>query len=149
MTKDQFMLQASRLLENFGSSSIGKERLRMFFREVENLSPEWWTNVVDRWIGELRSAPMLPDVRELANVERERLRQIEKAKESQNPLPASPACSYCQDVGVFNCSRKGHEGLWSFRCHCERGQRDPRKALPFFTDNHSQEYAYVERRISK
>lgn len=48
------------------------ERLTVIWREVGSLSHEAFGRIVDRLIGESRFAPMLPEFREAASIEREK-----------------------------------------------------------------------------
>lgn len=84
MRPDQFQNQLGRLVEQFGKASYGTERSRILWQEVQGLEERWFSVVVDRFLGESRQAPLLPDFREEILRERERLWRIEKDKNSQD-----------------------------------------------------------------
>lgn len=71
-----------RLERQFGK--FGTERCTLLWREVSEFSNEWFSQVIDEFIGTLRQMPLLTEFRDQISLERERLRRIEKAKERQD-----------------------------------------------------------------
>jgi hypothetical protein len=143
MTDEQFNQHMDRLSRTF-RAAYSEERTLLFYQTVRNMSVAWWKQTVDYWIGEFRHAPLMPELKEA--VARERERQSENTARVAVPekFNSRPDCSTCRDVGVYLCKRKEHEGVWAFRCHCEKGLNDTRTAIPFYTAAHLAEYTYYE-----
>lgn len=72
MNEPQFQAQMSRLIETFGVAAYKPERVRLIWREVNQRSAEWFTRLVDRFVGSSRQAPLLPEFRDAAAEEAER-----------------------------------------------------------------------------
>lgn len=83
MTEQQFQTQLNRLTENFGKTAYGTERARLIWREVQHFDAHWFANQVDEWIGNLRQAPLLEEIRKACSIERERAREREKKQHAQ------------------------------------------------------------------
>lgn len=83
MTEPEFQTHMNRLVVQFGKGAYSQERVTLFWRELQSLSGEWWGRTVDSFLGECRQAPLMPEVREAASRERERIRQIQKQQESR------------------------------------------------------------------
>jgi len=81
MTPAEFQVQVGRLSETFGKNAYGSERIALIWKEVSLLSNETFIRIVDRFVGELRQAPLLPDFREAASKEREQLWGQKKQEE--------------------------------------------------------------------
>lgn len=82
MTESQFVSQMGRLERQFGK--FGPERGSILWREVKDFSEPWFSKVIDKFIGECRQAPLLPDFREEIAKERERLWSLEKITNEQD-----------------------------------------------------------------
>jgi hypothetical protein len=78
MNIQEFDLQVNRLKDCFGDRSYSDERVKVIWKEVKDLNGKWFSRVVDRFIGEERQAPLMPQFREEIAIERERLWKIEK-----------------------------------------------------------------------
>lgn len=78
MTEQEFNTQVQRLVNNFGKQAYSPERALLLWREVNDFSGRWFSNTVDKFIGELKHAPLLPEFREEISKERERLWNQEK-----------------------------------------------------------------------
>ena len=145
MNPQRFANQINRLAKQF-SSAFSEERVKLIWREVGQLSDEWFETLVDRFIGDLRQAPLLPDFREAASIERDRLWEIEKKTQKEHSVELSPTfrCSYCKDRGVYVCIHNRERALYAFRCHCERGMSDPRVAIPQYKPAHLPDFTWVD-----
>jgi hypothetical protein len=143
MTHAEFDLHMNRLASVYSKGAYPTERVTLIYDAVKNLDGSTWGRVVDQLISECSSAPMLPKIRELVASERERAWSQHKTAQLID-IRAHYRCSYCRDNGVYVCTRKGHDGVWAFRCHCDRGLRDPRATIPYFTQVHAAEYTWVE-----
>lgn len=80
MNQSHFQSQMNRLAETYGAMQYKRERIELIWREVKDFEDRWLEGVVDEFIGTCRQAPLLPEFREKSSIERERLYQIEKAK---------------------------------------------------------------------
>lgn len=80
MTPTAFQLHVGRLVNNYGKVHYSEERVKLLWREVQHLSPEWMERTVDRFIGESRYAPLLPEFREEAAKERERNHSMDRQR---------------------------------------------------------------------
>ncbi len=76
-----FKIQMDRLAETYGSNQYRSERIKLIWREVVQFSDIWMEKTVDRFIGELRFAPLLPDFQKECAKERERLWRLMKNSE--------------------------------------------------------------------
>jgi hypothetical protein len=83
MIENDFKTEINRLVDTYGKTSFGTERLRLIWLEVQDLPGPWFRGVVSGMIGGLRQAPMVPDFRDAAASERERTRQAERREESR------------------------------------------------------------------
>ena len=148
MNREQFQVQLNRLVECFGKSAYGTERCALVWRAVDGQSIEWFKRTVDGFISSSRQAPMVVDFKDAAAEERERqwngTKHLDTASAQWNPRPA---CEYCRDNGVYVATNRNPEivGLYAFRCHCERGHADPRRAIPQFKQDHiAQGFVYCD-----
>lgn len=98
MTEFHFQQEMQRLVETFGKAAFGSERAKILWREVGMYSNQWFTQVVDRFIGELRQAPLMPEFREAISKERERLWAIEK-KQNEKEAKAFASTFPLEDIG--------------------------------------------------
>jgi hypothetical protein len=80
----EFTLQMNRIASTFGKNAYGDERVQIIWREVKDFSTEWMIKTVDRFIGELRQAPLMPEFREEIAREREKLWQVEKKQREKD-----------------------------------------------------------------
>ena len=80
MNQGQFDQQIQRLVNNFGKTAYSSERAILLWREVSTLSASWLNLTVDKFIGELKHAPLLPEFREEISKERERIWRGDKEK---------------------------------------------------------------------
>lgn len=76
--------QMNRLAETYGAQHYKRERVELLWREVKNLSNPWFAQVVDRFIGESKFAPLLPEFREEIARERERNHSLDKRQHSKD-----------------------------------------------------------------
>jgi hypothetical protein len=139
VTEIEFSQQLNRLQETFGKSAYGTERVKLIWKEVKDLAPDWFASVVGGFIGTLRQAPLLPDISERASQERERLWRIEKDNKLVHDWTANPNCNLCRDNGIYLCLQNGNSGPYAFRCVCSAGISDPRKQIPQYKKCHADE----------
>lgn len=78
MTSHEFNTQINRLKDCFTDRSYSDERMKVIWREVQDLDGKWFAKVVDRFIGECRQAPLMTEFREEIAKERERLWELQK-----------------------------------------------------------------------
>lgn len=71
MTNATFATQVDRLRERFGRQTYSQEFVKLLWREFEQLPDPWLIKTVDRFIGDSRHAPLMPEFREQAAVWRE------------------------------------------------------------------------------
>lgn len=88
MTEGQFAAQMARLSETFGKAAYGNERVRLIWKEVRDLPDPWFQKQVDDWIGGLRTAPLLPEIRTSISIERERSWGRQKANHKEDARAA-------------------------------------------------------------
>ncbi len=84
MTDSAFRTQMQRMIDAFGAQHYKQERLAMVWKELGALSDSAFTRVVDRLIAESRYAPLLPEFRDAAAVEREQAWRHEKREHKQD-----------------------------------------------------------------
>lgn len=138
MTPQEFDRQIRRLSDTYGAQHFKQERLTILWRKVNSYSAAWLERTVDGLIAHHRQAPMISDFEESISVERER--NWKNRKES--PLSEwnrNPTCLMCKDTGVYLCSHPAKGGLWGFRCHCPKGESDPRTGIPPYKQSHKDE----------
>lgn len=80
MNPQHFKIQVTRLLNTFGKAAYPDERVNLMWRELSGLPDESWTRMVDTLIADHRFAPLMPEIRDLAAIEREKAWAIEKAQ---------------------------------------------------------------------
>jgi hypothetical protein len=143
MEPNFFQRQINRLTEQFGKGAYGTERAHIIWKAVKDLPDAWMEGVVDRFIGESRHAPLLPEFREEIAKERERNRSRERNSPKYD-WSAFASCSYCYGTGTFLALHREHAGFWAFRCHCEHGMRDPRQLIPQFKAEHAKDFVWMD-----
>lgn len=84
MTDAQFQVQMNRLVETFGSNHYKPERIRLIYKLVLPYSVEWFTRLVDEFVGSCERAPLLPKFEEAVSLERERLWRKQKEQNEQD-----------------------------------------------------------------
>lgn len=126
MTQQEFQSEMARLVEQF-KGSYSQARTELIWREVRDQSPGWWKKAVDTLLGDCRQAPLLPEVRTLVGVEREKRHQGQNRAQSWQ-APTNAVCRTCSDTGVIRALHKGlGMGPYAFKCNCQAGRRDGRK----------------------
>ena len=63
MTSEQFRVQLERLISVYGKNAYPNERGRLIWLEVQNFDAKWLADVIDDFIGHLRTPPMMPEFR--------------------------------------------------------------------------------------
>lgn len=143
MSPQEFGAQIDRLKRTFGDRAYPEERNRLIYREVKDFDRRWLESVVDGLIANCRQAPILADFAQVISAEKERVwKKTRDAGESAWVERTSWACAYCCDSGVFLARKDSEPGPSAFRCHCERGGEDSRRAIPQFKSDHSREGFY-------
>lgn len=84
MNFHEFSIGMQRLVSQFGKAAYGDERVKLIFREVEFLPAASWSRIVDKFLGEARMPPLLPEFRTEISLERERLHRAEKAQHAED-----------------------------------------------------------------
>jgi hypothetical protein len=132
MTPQEFQAPMDRLISQFGKSAYSPARIELIAAEVKHMPGSWWKRTVDRFLGEFRQAPLMPEVREAIAKERERGWDAQKVI----PLnawqePRNARCGYCRDLGYLLAFDKSAEvkAPYAFKCNCEIGRRS-RHAFP-------------------
>jgi len=131
MQIEEFSTQMNRLINNYGKASYSDERSKLIWREVKALSAKWFENCVDRFISDMKFAPLGNDFRDEIAKERGRQWQFQKKNELAAPLAAkvNPFCPQCKDSGTVLALRKSFcFGLYAFLCDCETARA---KRLPY------------------
>lgn len=98
MTGDQFQIQMNRLAEQFGKTAYGTERARLVWLEVKDFDVNWFARLCDSFLGYERQAPLLDRFAEAASKERERVYQIEKARNTRESEHAMNSIYSALDV---------------------------------------------------
>lgn len=80
MTFEQFLSSFNQLVEQFGKNQYSPGRVKLIYQEVANLPESSWARICQTLLGECRMAPLLPEIREHASRERERLAQMQKVE---------------------------------------------------------------------
>lgn len=83
MNDQFFQTQINRLSETFGGQHYKRERVELIWRELKTFSNEWLSKLIDNFIGSYRQAPLVPEFREAASIERERIWEIEKKRNAK------------------------------------------------------------------
>ena len=125
MTAEHFQAQIQRLSNVFGGA-YKTERTQLIWKEMGNLPEDSFSRIVDRLIAECRQAPLLPEFREFAASEREKLWTKRKANVVSFPLRENARCSTCHDTGTVLARRKDDFTPWAFKCVCGNGRNNPR-----------------------
>lgn len=141
MTPDEFHIEMSRLVEQW-KGSYSDARQRLIAQEVKHMPAGWWKRAVDSLLSECRQAPLLPEIRELMAIERERSKVIQS-----NDLRPKSGCRSCHGNGVYLCAHREQLGFWAFRCHCDAGERDLRRHIPQFKQDHAKDFVYFDARL--
>lgn len=84
MTEQTFQQGMSRLSSTFGKQAYSVERTSLIWREMNTLPDGAWIKIVDELIGTHRQAPLLPEIRELAAIARERFWSKEKKQHAND-----------------------------------------------------------------
>ena len=98
MTPQHFQTQIERLRNQFGKQTYSQERATLLWSEVRDLPDDWFTFVVNRFIGECRQPPLLPEFREEVTKERERIWKTEKEKHRQESKQAMGSMFSKEDI---------------------------------------------------
>lgn len=75
MTHQEFLSEASRLINRYGDKYYPKEVLEVFYTEVGLLSHSWWSRLVSKFVAYEKFAPNLTNIREASKIEKETLKQ--------------------------------------------------------------------------
>ncbi len=148
MTPVEFNNQMTRLIRNFGKNAYSEERGALIWREVQHLSAVWLENTVDRFIGDCKYAPLLPEFREAIAKERE-YQHSQKRETIESSIPHKYDCTFCKDVGVYICEQVGTGAPYAFRCHCIKGEQDSRKNIPQYKKAHEKEFKWMDYPLAK
>lgn len=135
MTPEFFQGQIQRLSNVFGGA-YKTERTQLIWNEMGNLPDDAFKRIVDRLISECRQAPLLPEFRDQAAVEREKIWSRQKAMGSvMSNLHEFAKCSTCHGSGSVLVRRKDDHSPWAFKCGCPAGRNNPRN-FPLYQPSH-------------
>lgn len=85
----EFSVQMDRLVNQFGKNAYSEERVKLIWRDINHMSAFWFQLFVDRAIGEMATAPLLPAIREAVARERERIARAERELEPEEDFKSS------------------------------------------------------------
>jgi hypothetical protein len=91
MKWEEFTRQMERLIANYGKTAYSDERIKLIWKEVNELDARRFETVVDRFIGEFRQPPLMHEFREELSHYREKNWHLEKEKhrvESERAIKA-------------------------------------------------------------
>lgn len=115
MNQAHFQTQMGRLIDQFGKQIYGPERVRLIWQTVEGIEEIHLTRIVDKFIGECRLPPLLPEFREeIAKIRESLWRQKKHSEEKAD-------CSLCRSGAVFVTDEKGILSVG--RCSCKLGAK--------------------------
>lgn len=137
LTDVKFNTQIKRLKNTFGEKNFSTERQAIIYKEMQRLTDNQFSLVVDRLIWTCKSTPLkdefaaaVEDVLEKERREERARIGIEMAKHSIDPFadlldlaeaPSPIKCYSCYDTGLLIAtSRKTRNEKW-FRCRCAAG----------------------------
>lgn len=133
MTWDQFEGQMARLKSVYTERAYPNERTKLLWSQVSDSDLEHFSKAVDRWIGELKFAPMLIEFREFYH---DWMRQTvaERMLEKRLAISQDRACKYCGDEGQLLATRLSDNTIWAFLCSFCEAPRS-RNMLTFKDEN--------------
>lgn len=67
----EFQIQMNRLIGTYGKANYNEDRSSLIFQEVKDFDLPWFKKLVDKFIGENKFAPLVPEFREACIDERE------------------------------------------------------------------------------
>ncbi len=98
MTLPEFQTHMGRLIEQFGKASYSQARVELIWGEVQNLDSFWWKITVNRFLGESRHAPLMPEIREAIAKERERMWEAQKDRSEAEAKQAMASIYGMEDL---------------------------------------------------
>ena len=93
MTEAHFKNEMTRLVSVFGKNHYPDARLTLIWREVRSADEKQFVEIINRFIGEHRQPPLLPEFRTAMAVHRERSWSQEKAQYANEAKSAYRALS--------------------------------------------------------
>lgn len=111
MNFSEFSNGMNRLASVFGKNVYGDERVKLFWRECETLPASWWNKTIDRWLGDLRTPPLMPELRTEIATHREREGQREKAQKRDESLETHPALSISERLWAIKGIKMRAQGV--------------------------------------
>lgn len=140
MNSIEFNEQIARLSEAYGKNHYGSERTRVIGLAVRYLPDGAFTRIVDELIACERQAPLLPQILDVISKRRETQADRQQERKKTFWERDTYACSKCRDCGVLVAMNLNDKQIYGFRCDCESGQLDPRKALPMWGEKWVADY---------
>lgn len=101
MTEPEFQSNMMRLINQFGKAAYPAERSQIIWSTVRYLPGDWWRRSVDKWIGECRQAPLMPEIREEMSSERERDWSNEKRENARQATQAMRSMFGPEDTAML------------------------------------------------
>lgn len=70
MTQQEFLAEASRLVQRYGEKHYPVQVLELIFQEVKSLKQDWFSKLVTKFIASEHFAPLLPKIKEYSAQEK-------------------------------------------------------------------------------
>lgn len=83
MNPQEFNNGINRLKNVFGDRFYPDERVKLFWKEVNQFDNYWWTNTIDYFIGNAERPPLLPQFRDKISEERSRIDSNKKRQHTE------------------------------------------------------------------
>lgn len=132
----EFSEGIDRLKDVFGDRAYSPERVKLIWKLVGREDRIFWHQCLDQLIGSSRQPPLLQEISQILYESRAKRSSETKKIAKEESWEFRYSCDFCYDNGVYLANKKGHTGEWAFRCHCEKGDFDPRKNIPQFKKAH-------------
>lgn len=140
MTAEYFQVHMNRLANAFGQQYYKQERTEIIWKAIRSLPDKMFSSIVDQLIASERQAPLLPQI--LDAIDKQRQGGYDPAKDRKKTYWERDTyeCSKCRDCGVLVAMNLNDKQIYGFRCDCESGQLDTRKALPMWGEKWVADY---------
>lgn len=148
MTQAEFSPHMGRLIEQFGKGAYSQARVEIIWRSVRDMDAHWWSMQVDRFLGECRQAPLVPEIRDAVLLERNRAWQAKKQQGLREEGQGAKVlelvrCRACRDLGYVRATLRANPvGCYAFRCTCDAG-RASQLNFPPFADVRDEDYEVI------
>jgi len=134
----------TRLQNTYGKAAFSTERCTLIWKEVGEIPDHWMSRIVDKFIGDSKQSPMIPDFRE--EISRYRSWENEKRKNLEQCVrtdeDSEKECNYCFAKGYYFTWKKSAKMFYIFKCHCNYGIKDEKK-FPQFREEYRYDYVWI------